>query len=71
MTATRCDTCRWWRPLLDQKGQPSRDHGRCHRRAPAVAILTEDDESDGNVWAWWPQTVLDDFCGEHAPKEGK
>lgn len=59
MTAT-CETCRWWASNADPDDEPL---DQCRKHAPRPHNW--EDKS----WAEWPQTLPDDWCGEHQPKE--
>ena len=63
MSAT-CETCRWWALSVESYDEPA---NQCHRYAPRPTVWEQGRMFPG--WAEWPQTLPDDWCGEHQPKE--
>lgn len=59
----RCETCRFWDPVLSDEQRGSRksrlDDGRCRRHAPALVP-----NSFG-----WPLTLREFWCGDYERKE--
>ena len=76
MDKPTCETCRWWR--FDTRLNSLGDSGSCLRYAPRpitrlYSEWTDDDDAAGNLAysleVVWPMTFVDNWCGEHAPKE--
>lgn len=62
MDRPTCETCPFWRAEDEAEGLP----GECHRHAPTPVLRDELRMSDQPEWeAFWPETVADQFCGEH------
>lgn len=57
-----CETCRWWQP----EDLPGRTTGMCRRLPPQLPGIDPRNGAD----AWWPETDGNDWCGEHAPRDG-
>ncbi len=57
MAQRRCDNCKFWHRLTD-------DFGDCHRNAP---VVTSNKPKDSRLFAMWPETDSDDWCGEFLP----
>jgi hypothetical protein len=57
----RCADCRF----SEVHGGPIPDV-ECHRRAPEARLVDED--MNEKVWAYWPQVLEDDWCGEFKEK---
>jgi hypothetical protein len=50
-----CGTCKFWLSC----------YSHC-RKHPPVMLL---DPDSNDIRAWWPETSINDWCGEHEPKE--
>jgi len=67
MTQPICETCRFWKPPFQEN-----NFGQCRRHAPAVRLIRLDGDGcltetrDAEVV--WAETDVDDWCGEHQPK---
>ena len=59
--AETCATCRFWRDF-EGSGLDATTLRDCRRRAP-IALTRE--EIGAYVYADWPVTGHDDWCGEH------
>ena len=57
----KCKDCKWW---LETN---NKDRGFCHRNAPIPHCY--DDYEDIGQMACWPQSEIDDYCGEFEPKD--
>lgn len=61
--AERCGQCRFWSEIPQAGGE----RGNCHRYAPPARIFS-DSESDevvrSDIYARWPQTREEDWCGD-------
>lgn len=68
-----CEKCRYWDSGSwdneDEGGCKVRgEWGLCRRRSVVPARLLAETGIDGD---WWPETALDDWCGEFEPSPQK
>lgn len=62
----RCNTCPFW-------VSPGAPHGECHRFPPATTREDTgwgEDETETIDLGIFPETLHDDFCGEHPSFKG-
>jgi len=58
-----CETCNWWKSYSDTGGH-------CHRYPPTPLVYIH--PINGPDWLnERPHTLLNDWCGERAPKEAR
>lgn len=64
----KCGSCHWWKYLgmFHTMGKGEEQKGLCKFNAPKVEITPEPDRGMwGPTMALWPETTVDDRCGQH------
>jgi hypothetical protein len=62
MERPTCKTCPYWKTDEDDVHRT----GICRRKAPRARILTDGDDRGYVTFPIWPETLDNEWCGEHS-----